>query len=78
MASGSADVLRAQCRRVSVAARMEPAPAAGEVMLSDPIYSAARTQFPFPDLEKRTLELRGKEEPTRAPVVLRASTTEQL
>lgn len=46
---------------VNVAARLVATAAAGEVMLSEPIYSAGRTQFP--GLEQRTLELRGKEEP---------------
>ncbi len=51
---------------VNTAARLASSAAAGEVLLSEDVYAAVAEQFP--NLEKRTLNLRGKEAPFPARV----------
>lgn len=46
---------------VNTAARLASSARAGEVLLSEPVYAAVAEQFP--DLERRSLTLRGKEAP---------------
>jgi len=46
---------------VNTAARMASSAAASEVLLSEPVYASVATRFP--NLEWRSLELRGKQEP---------------
>src|SRR5215469_6638779 len=55
---------------VNTAARLAASAAAGEVLLSEPIYAASAKQLP--DLEQRILDLRGKEEPFPVRVCLPA------
>ena len=51
---------------VNTAARLASAAGAGELLLSESVYAAMTEQFP--NLEQRTLTLRGKEAPFAVPV----------
>ncbi len=52
---------------VNTAARLASSAAAGEALLSEPVYAAVAAKLP--DLEYRTLSLRGKEAPSVVRVV---------
>jgi adenylate cyclase len=56
---------------VNTAARLASAAGAGEVLLSESVYAAVAEQFP--NLEQRTLTLRGKEAPFAVRVCAPAS-----
>lgn len=46
---------------VNTAARLQSSAASGEILMSEPVYASVAEEFP--DLERRTLVLRGKEAP---------------
>jgi adenylate cyclase len=57
---------------VNTASRMASSAAAGEMLLSEPVYATVAESFP--DLQRRTLTLRGKEVPLEARVLNAAQT----
>jgi len=53
---------------VNVAARLQGAAAAGEILVTEETYAAVAPKFP--DLPPREIELRGKSEPVRARAIV--------
>jgi adenylate cyclase len=53
---------------VNVAARLQGAAAAGEILVTEETY--AQVAAKFPDLQPRAIELKGKSEPVRARAIV--------
>ena len=59
--SGTVNDFTALGDTINVAARLQAEAAAGEIVMSEPVYQEVATRYP--DLEQREVTLRGKDEP---------------
>ena len=59
--SGTVNDFTALGDTINVAARLQSEAAAGEIVISEPVYQEVATRYP--DLEQRAVTLRGKNEP---------------
>ena len=65
--SGNVNDFTAQGDTVNVAARLQAEAAAGEIVISEPVYQEVSTLYP--DLEQRMVTLRGRDEPLSIRVI---------
>ena len=65
--SGNVNDFTALGDTINVAARLQAEAAAGEIVISEPVYQEVATRYP--DLEQRVVTLRGKGEPISIRII---------